>query len=79
MVLGRLFQKEGPMYDKVLSYVSLAKRALKLCKTISCVYSTVQSKFKDFIQIKRTVFIDKLESYYISAFVNSFFSTKPIY
>ena len=55
MVLGRLFQKEGLMYDKVLSRVSLAKRALKLCKTISCVYSTVQSKFKDFIQIKRTV------------------------
>ena len=78
MVSGRLFHKEGPMYG-FLPRVSLGKRLLKLCKTISCVYSTVWSKFKYFIQIKRTVFIEKLESYCIYALVNSFFSRQPIY
>ena len=34
---------------------------LKPFKTIFCVYPTMQSKFKDFVQIKRTVAIDKHE------------------
>ena len=78
MVSGRFFHKEGPMYG-FLPLVSLAKRLLELCKTISCVYSTVWSKLKYFIQIKRTVFIEKPESYCIYALVNSFFSRQPIY
>ena len=80
MVTGSLFHKERPIYDKVfLSPVRLVKRVLKLCKTISCVYSTVWSKFKNFIHINRTVVIDKLESYCTYALLNSFFSREPIY
>ena len=79
MGLGKLFHKERQMKDKVLPCVSLVKRVLKPCKTISRVYSTVQSKFKDFIQIKRAVVIDKLESYCIYALVNSFLGRQLIY
>ena len=81
MVLGRLLHKEGPMYNKVfcLPCVSLAKRMLKLCKTISFESSTVWSEFPDFIQIKRTVFIEKIESYCIHALVDSFFNRQLIY
>ena len=50
-----------------LTHISLAKRVLKLCKTISCISSTLRSEFKDFIQINRTVAIDKTECYCIYA------------
>ena len=62
--MGRLYHKEGPMYDKVFYPVLvLRKRVLKPCKTICCVFSTLWSEFKDFIQIKKTVIIDKIESF----------------
>ena len=64
---GKLVHKERPMYDKVFCGVSLVKRVLKPSKIISCVYSTVQSKFKVFLQIKRTAVFDKLGSYSIDA------------
>ena len=54
---GRLFHKDGPM-------------CVKVCKT-TCVCSTARSKFKDFIQTKRTVVTEKLESYCFYALVNS--------
>ena len=82
MLSGRLFHKEGPMYDKVVCLVFcpvLAKRVLKFCKAISLVYSTVWSKFKNFIQINRAAVVDKLESYWIYTLVNSYFSRQPIY
>ena len=42
-----------------------------ISKTISCNYCTVRSKFKDFIQIKRAVVIDKIERHCIYALLNS--------
>ena len=75
---GKLFHKERPMYDKVFCCVSLVKRVLKPSKIISCVYSTVQSKFKVFLQIKRTAVFDKLESYSIDALQISFVARLPI-
>ena len=75
---GRLFHKEGPMSNKVsCSVLVLQKVCLNLAKLL-CIYSTVPSEFKDFIQIKMTVAIDKLERYCIYALMNSFFSRQPI-
>ena len=82
MDLGRLCHKEGSMYDKVFGPLlvlqkecwSFAKLFLRLC-----VYSTVQDEFEDFIQIKRTVFINKLESYCVYALLRPFFSRQSIY
>ena len=71
---GRLFHKEGPVYDKVLQGNPLIVLQGNPCKTISCVYSTMQSKFKDFIQVKRTAVVNKFENYCMYALVNFFIS-----
>ena len=52
---GSEFVREG-----FLLRVSLAKRAVKPCRIISCVYSTVRSEFKDFIQIKGQLLLTNL-------------------
>ena len=51
-----------------MSRITLTKRVLKPCKTVSCVYSKVWSEFKDFTQIKRTVVHEKPECYYWNLF-----------
>ena len=80
MVSGWLFHKEGPISDKVFCpVIVLRKGCFSFAKTISCVYSKVWSEFKDFIQIKRTVFVGKLGSYCIYALVNSFFRRQLVY
>ena len=54
------------MYDKVFCPVLiLQKGCLNLAKLLLVSICTVHSKFKDFSQIKRTVVIDKGESYCI--------------
>ena len=77
MVSGRLFHKEGPIYDKVFCPVLVLRKECLILEKIFLV--SVLEGAKDFIQIKRAVFIDKLESYCIYALVNSFFSRQPIY
>ena len=79
MVSSRLFHKDGPMYNKVFCPVLVLRKGCLSFAKLFRVYSTRRSEFKDFIQIKRAVFIDKLESYCIYALVNSFFSRQRIY
>ena len=51
---GKLFHREGPTNEKALPQVCLAKRDFKFYKFISCIYSTIRSKSKNFFQIRRT-------------------------
>ena len=59
---GRAFHKEGPMSDKVSCPVTILRKGCLSLTKLFRIYSTVRSEFKDFIQIKGTVVIDKLES-----------------
>ena len=59
---GRLFQEERPMHYNVFCPMSLCllrKECLRIGK--DCVYFTVPSEFKDFIEIKETVFIENMK------------------
>ena len=51
---------------------------MKFFVSIFCVYSTMLREFKDFIQMKRTVVIDKLERYCMNALVDSFIGRQQI-
>ena len=60
MGFGRLFHKEGPMYDQ--RRVSLEKRVLKPYKTISYVSSAVRSEFKHFIRIEGVLLLTNMKA-----------------
>ena len=60
MGFGRLFHKEGPMYDQ--RRVSLEKRVLKPYKTISYVSSAVRSEFKHFIRIEGVLLLTNIKA-----------------
>ena len=55
------------------------KGILNLKKVISCAYPTVWGKFKNFIQIIRTSFTDKIVGYNIYAMAKSFPGRYTIY
>ena len=74
---GKLLHKEGPMHDKVFCPVLVLRRGYLSIGKLFFV-AALQCRV-DFIQIKMTAVIDKLESYCIHALVNSFFGNQQVY
>ena len=79
MAPGTLFRKEGRMYEKVFFPVLVLRKGCfsfeNLC--LLCPFYSAE-RIQDYIQIKKTVVVDKLEIYSIYALMNSFFSRQPI-
>ena len=71
---GKLFYIEEPTNEirKRMPHVCLAKRNFKFSNLISCVYSTMGSKFKNFFQIIGTSVIGKFECNSVYTLINSF-------
>ena len=73
---SRLLHKGGPMQDKVLyPHVSLVKRLLKPCRTISCVYSTVIS-LKGQLLLTNSKVIEFMHWWTLSLVGNQFINLK---
>ena len=70
---GRLFHREGPMYERPLWFMLIfKKRNLELGKVTPWFYSTLMSILINFIQITRTGIVDKIKSYSIYALMHPF-------
>ena len=69
---GKLFHRVGPTNEKAFCPMFLLRKGnFKFCRFISCIYSTIWSKFKNFFQVIRASVIDKFECNSVYTLINS--------
>ena len=75
---GRLFHREGPMYERPFCLAIFPKRNLEPGKVTSRFYSALRGVLINFIQIMRTGIVDKFKCYGIYALVDPFIDRQPV-